>query len=320
MKVKWNGATSTERKLNGGGPQGATFDIWEYLAQSNNSADCVDQDYRYKFVDDLTVLEKINLLVIGLASFNCHTTVQSNIPDHNQFIPAQHLKSQGYLDEIKEWTEKQKMILNQKKTKVMLFNFTENHQFTTSLKLNGETLDVVQQAKLLGVIISNDLKWDKNTEYLIKKAHSRMQLLRKVAEFSTSIEDKKSIYILYIRSILEQSSVVWHSSLTQENCEDLERVQKAAVRIIIGNNYTNYEDALIKVNLDTLESRRKELCTKFANKSSKSLNERAKNMFPRKEKIHQMNNINEEVFIVNYANTERLKKIIHPIHAKNIEM
>ena len=135
-----------------------------------------------------------------------------------------------------------------------------------------------------------------------------MQLLRKVAEFSTSIEDKKSIYILYIRSILEQSSVVWHSSLTQENCEDLERVQKAAVRIIIGNNYTNYEDALIKVNLDTLESRRKELCTKFANKSSKSLNERAKNMFPRKEKIHQMNKRNEEVFIVNYANTERLKK------------
>ena len=41
----------------------------------------------------------------------------------------------------------------------MLFNFTENHQFTTSLKLNGETLDVVQQAKLLGVIISNDLKY-----------------------------------------------------------------------------------------------------------------------------------------------------------------
>ena len=124
-------------------------------------------------MDDLTVLEKINLLVLGLASFNCHTTVPSNIPDHNQFIPAQHLKSQCYLDEIKEWTEKQKIVLNQKKTKVMLFNFTENHKFITSLKLNGETLDVVQQAKLLGVIISNDLKWDKNTEYLIFNLNRR---------------------------------------------------------------------------------------------------------------------------------------------------
>ena len=171
MKVKWNGITSTERKLNGGGPQGATFGIWEYLAQSNNSADCVTQDYRFKFVDDLTVLEKINLLVIGLASFNCHTTVPSNIPAHNQFIPTQHLKSQEYLDKIREWTENQKIILNQKKTKVMLFNFTENHKFTTSLKLNGETLDVVEQAKLLGVVISSDLKWDKNTVYLVKKAY-----------------------------------------------------------------------------------------------------------------------------------------------------
>ena len=56
MKVKWRGLTSSERKLNGGGPQGATFGIWEYLAQSNNSADCVDPKYRFKFVDDLTVL------------------------------------------------------------------------------------------------------------------------------------------------------------------------------------------------------------------------------------------------------------------------
>ena len=59
-----------------------------------------------------------------------------------------------------------------------------------------------------------------------------MELLRKVASFGTSIEEKRSIYILFIRSILEQSSVVWHSSLTKENEEDLERVQKSALKII----------------------------------------------------------------------------------------
>ena len=71
MKVKWHGQTSTTRDLNGGGPQGATFGIWEYLAQSNSSADCVNVDYRFKLVDDLTVLEKINLLIAGISSFNC---------------------------------------------------------------------------------------------------------------------------------------------------------------------------------------------------------------------------------------------------------
>ena len=47
----------------------------------------------------------------------------------------------------------------------MIFNFTDKYKFTTNLNLNDEKLEVVNQAKLLGVIISDDLKWDKN--YLI---------------------------------------------------------------------------------------------------------------------------------------------------------
>ena len=103
MKVKWHGETSEERKLNGGGPQGATFGIWEYLAQSNHSADCVNPDYRFKFVDDLSVLEKINLLIIGLASINPKISVPSDIPAHNQFIPSEHLKSQDYMNDVKQY-------------------------------------------------------------------------------------------------------------------------------------------------------------------------------------------------------------------------
>ena len=156
----------------------------------------------------------------------------------------------------------------------MLFNFTDNYKFTTRLEMNRENLEVVIQATLFGVIITNDLKWDKNTEYLVKKANSRMQLLRKVAEFASSIEDKKNIYVLYVRSIMEQSSVVW-----QENAEDLERVQKAALRIIIGKECMNYDDALLKADMESLEDRREKLCKNFAEKSIKSGNIRANNMF-----------------------------------------
>ena len=130
MTVKWNGKISTERKLNGGGPQGATFGIWEYLAQSNNSADCVDPNYRYKFVDDLTILEKVNLLLVGLACHSFKADVRSDIPVHNQFIPAEYLKTKEYLEKIKDWTKKQKMILNQRKPKVMIFNYTDKYKLT----------------------------------------------------------------------------------------------------------------------------------------------------------------------------------------------
>jgi hypothetical protein len=42
MKVKWHGEMSSERELIGGGPQGSTFGLWEYLSQSNDNANCLD--------------------------------------------------------------------------------------------------------------------------------------------------------------------------------------------------------------------------------------------------------------------------------------
>ena len=136
------------------------------LAQLNVSANCVDPENRFKFEDDLTVLEKVNLLITGLASFNIKASVPNDIPIHNQIILSHHLKSQEYLNSIQEWTQKQKMILNQKKTKVMIYNFTNNYNFTTRLELNNENLEVVEKAKLLGVIITNDLNGKKTEQML----------------------------------------------------------------------------------------------------------------------------------------------------------
>ena len=75
---------------------------------------------------------------------------------------------------------------------------------------------------------------------------------------------------------------MWHSSLSQENSEDLERVQKAAVKLILGKNYENYEDALIETDLDSLKNRREELCKKFAMKCVNSENVRVRSLFPQK--------------------------------------
>ena len=62
MLIKWKGVYSKIRKLNGGGPQGALFGILEYLALSNDNADMVNIEDRFKFVDDLSVLEIIYIL------------------------------------------------------------------------------------------------------------------------------------------------------------------------------------------------------------------------------------------------------------------
>ena len=72
--------------------------------------------------------------------------------------------------------------------------------------------------------------------------------------------------MLEVRSILEQACVVWQSSLTQENSEDLERVKKSVTKIIMGDKYENYENILEEINLQTLYERRENLCLTFVKK------------------------------------------------------
>ena len=181
MSVKWHGCRSVPKDINGGGPQGATIGLLEYLSQSNNSADCVDLVDRFKFVDDLTILEVVNLLTVGITSFNLKNSVPSDVPLHNQFIPPENLKSQGWLDEINKWTENQQMMINENKTKTMFFNYTDKYKFTSRLKLNNENVEVIDSTRLLGTILTDDLKWDSNTSNIVKKANAIMELLRRVA-------------------------------------------------------------------------------------------------------------------------------------------
>ena len=98
MTVKWHGCKSTKRDLIGGGPAGSTIGLLEYLSQSNDSSDCVAQEDRFKFVDDLTILEIVNLLTVGLTSFNLKAQVPSDIPTHNQFIAPENLLAQKHLN------------------------------------------------------------------------------------------------------------------------------------------------------------------------------------------------------------------------------
>ena len=137
------------------------------------------------------------------------------------------------------------------------------------------------------------------------------ELLRRVASFGTPVEDLKTIYILFIRSILEQSSTVWHSSLSEENISDLKRVQKSAVKVILDSNYNGYQSGLAQLGLENLYERREHLCKTFAKKCVK--NKKLEHMFPKSENQHQMETRKKEMYMVYHANTERYQKsaIIH---------
>ena len=185
----------------------------------------------------------------------------------------------------------------------MVFNFTKKHQFATRLKIDDNILETVTQTKLLGTIVTNDLKWDENTNHIVKKAYARMEMLRRLSGFQAPQSDLKHVYIVYIRSLLEQSCNVWHSSLTLQNKNDLERVQKVAVKLILKDKYQDYQTALNILDLETLKDRREELCLKFAQKCLK--NPKMKHLFPNNENTQETRK--HEHFKVLFAKTSRLK-------------
>ena len=95
----------------------------------------------------------------------------------------------------------------------MIFNYKLNHQFTTIITIEDEQIEIVENTKLLGIHITNDLIWDLNTKHTVKKSNARMQLLRKKASFKASRADMIHTYKLFVKSALEHSSSVRFKSL-----------------------------------------------------------------------------------------------------------
>ena len=104
--------------------------------------------------------------------------------------------------------------------------------------------------------------------------------------------------------------MLWHFGLSGKNKSSLERVQKSALKVILGKRYTSYSDALKKLKIESLEDRRRALCLKFAKKCLQV--EKLKKLFKKDIKNHNMEKRKLDVFQVNRTQTERYKNSAIP--------
>ena len=108
----------------------------EYFVQSNDNAECVDLNMRFKYVDDLTILEL--LLLSGLLTeYNFHQHVANDIGIDELYVPATSFKTQDNINQIEEWTAKNLMKMNEKKSNYMVFS-RSNTEFATRLSLKNK--------------------------------------------------------------------------------------------------------------------------------------------------------------------------------------
>ena len=130
-------------------------------------------------------------------------------------------------------------------------------------------LEQLNVTKLLGIWITEDLSWARNTKEICMKAYARLSMLTKLKYVGVGIEELINIYILFIRSCTEYCSVAFHSRLTIEQETDLERIQKTSLKIILSESYIDYESALEMSGLTSLKERREKRCLDFALKCVK---------------------------------------------------
>ena len=91
----------------------------------------------YKYVDDTTLFE--------VCEHNC----KSN-------------KLQSSAEDMVQWCNRNKMAINEKKTKEMIINFARKKEPVPDLVIKGEKIERVTSSKLLGLIISSNLSWEEH--------------------------------------------------------------------------------------------------------------------------------------------------------------
>ena len=251
-RVKFDGKLSTFRYTNAGVPQGSKIGPFSFLAKINRLPDVAVTDNTTNaeqssmFIDDTTLSEILNV-----------SNHKSNEPIGNMEYNVKR---------ISKFCSEQRMVLNGKKTKEMIFDFRIKKTVFRSIKLYDSDLERVPSYKLLGIWLEDNLKWTKNTEYIVKKARKRLYLLKVLKKYGAPSQDLLQFYCSVIRSTLEYGDVLWHGGLTKAQSVNIERIQKRAFRIILPG--VDYPVALNRLNMQMLSERRENHCVELVSNIS----------------------------------------------------
>ena len=285
MIVRYKGKQSGIKSLPGGGPQGTLLGLFLFLVlindagfsgQLNNAGELATSkrnmkainEIHLKYVDDMSLAESVNLkeMLVTVPDRaqpdNYHARTGHELPKQNSAVYNQ-------LIETKDYADRNHMKINFNKTKMMLFNPCTSVDFMPNFEIGGHEIELVEEMRLLGLVITPDMKWSANTDFIVKRAYKKLWVMRRLKGLGAGVDELKDIYIKQVRSLLELAVPAWHGAISQADKMDIERVQKAAFHIILGNEYLSYKNALHTLDLLSLDSRRDNLCLKFARKASR---------------------------------------------------
>ena len=156
---------------------------------------------------------------------------------------------------LNDWTTKWSTELNVLKCKTMYIGRNRDKTGYTVPIWDGEVpLKETAEEKDLGVVVSNDLKWNKQCSSAASKAN---RVLGQIRNSFVSL-DKETFRLLYtglVRPHLEYAVSIWNPS-TKANINIIERVQRRATKLVKCLKEKPYQERLLALDLMNLEDRR----------------------------------------------------------------
>ena len=293
LVLRYKGGCSSRKAMPGGGPQGTRLGLFLFLILINAAGyDKLEKhmgehitkkinkrfplpNAHMKYVDDLCLAQSLNIRECLIPNPNPNPARPLAYHDRtHHLLPTDNCQLQEEINRLVTYSENNQMRINENKCKVMIFNTGRKYDGMPKLTLSGEGenyLEVVETFKLLGIIVRSDMKWYDNTSYICQKGYSRLWMLRRLKGLGANEEEMMDVYVRQVRSVLELAVPVWQPALTQAEVKQIERVQKCAFFIILGENYTHYEDAIDVLECESLDNRRIRLCENFVKKCTKSV-------------------------------------------------
>ena len=126
----------------------------------------------WKYLYDLTLAESIHMETVLTKIPNDKWILPLNFHSRTsrELLPDRSLM-QGQIMKLENYAKENQMKIRMEKSKEMNFHTEKKIDFFPQVIIYNTTLDVVNKFKILGVVVTNDLKWNGNTKFITIRAY-----------------------------------------------------------------------------------------------------------------------------------------------------
>ncbi len=161
----------------------------------------------------------------------------TTIHTHGSNVPDITTALQHDLDVAINWSNQNKMILNENKTTCMTIGTWQRLSNSSELKLHigHSAVKTTTSQKLIGIHIDKNLHWNIHIDYLCSVISSKISLLRQLSHYIPQ-HAQKTFYQSYILPLIDYGSNTWGTRF-QSEIQQIPQLQKRAARIILNADY-----------------------------------------------------------------------------------